>query len=225
MDENKIIEEEIETKEKKKEFNLLKEIFEWVYTIVIALVVAFLIKGFLFDIVEVDGSSMYPTLVDGDRLIVAKLLYEPKTEDIVILDASYKNRMAYYEELAKEDGKDVNFWFELVNYGKIPDDLKKVYYVKRVIATEGQTVDLVDGKVIVDGEVLDEEYYDGITNKTSNSIQFPLTVEKDHVFVMGDNRSASLDSRNQSVGQVPEEAVSGKSLFRIWPVTDWGITK
>ena len=73
---------------KKEEFSLSREIFEWFYTIVIALLIAFVIKGFIFDIVEVDGPSMFPTLVDNDRLIVTKIGYKPKQGDIVILDST-----------------------------------------------------------------------------------------------------------------------------------------
>ena len=73
-----------------KKTSLAREIWEWVYTLAIAIVIAMLIKGFIFDIVRVDGSSMFPTLVDNDRLIVTKLGYTPKQGDIIILDSEYK---------------------------------------------------------------------------------------------------------------------------------------
>lgn len=212
-------------KKEKEEFSLSREIFEWFYTIVIALVIAFLIKGFLFDIVEVDGESMFPTLENNDRLIVTKLGYTPKQGDIVILDSAYKKRMAYYEENASEEDKDVNLLYKLANYSSVPKELKIKYYVKRVIALEGQTVDIKDGKVWVDGEILEEEYYDGVTSKIDSSMEFPLTVDEGCIFVMGDNRPRSLDSRDSSLGQVPEEAVAGKSVVRIWPFSDIGMTK
>ena len=72
-----------------------------VYTLAIAIVIAMLIKGFIFDIVRVDGSSMFPTLVDNDRLIVTKLGYTPKQGDIIILDSEYKNREEYFDRLAE----------------------------------------------------------------------------------------------------------------------------
>ena len=75
---------------KDKKTSLAREIWEWVYTLAIAIVIAMLIKGFIFDIVRVDGSSMFPTLVDNDRLIVTKLGYTPKQGDIIILDSEYK---------------------------------------------------------------------------------------------------------------------------------------
>lgn len=212
-------------KKNKKEFNLAREIFEWFYTIVIALVIAFLIKGFLFDIVEVEGPSMEPTLFEGDRLIVTKIGYTPKQGDIVILDSTYDKRAQYYEETAAAEGKSVNWWYKLTNYMSLPSDLKSKYYVKRVIALEGQTVDISDGNVIVDGEILDEPYYDGVTNIMDPTVDYPITVEEDHVFVMGDNRPRSLDSRDSSLGQVPVDALIGKSQFRIWPFDTFGATR
>lgn len=210
-------------KKEKKEFSLSREIFEWFYTIAIALIIAFVIKGFIFDIVEVDGSSMDPTLVDNDRLIVTKLGYKPKCGDIVILDSAYKKREAYYKE--ENDGEDMNALSKAIAYFSVPKDLKIKYYVKRVIALEGQTVDIKDGKVWVDGEILEEEYYDGVTEKIDPDTEFPVTVDEGFVFVMGDNRPRSLDSRDSSLGQVPEEAVVGKSIVRVWPLDAIGKTK
>lgn len=220
------MDEHVNEKEEKKEpFSLQKEIFEWVYTIVIALAIAFLVKGFLFDIVQVDGPSMLPTLVDGDRLVITKLGYHPKAGDIVILDSTYEKRQHYYNTLASQQGKNASALFKMTNYFSLPKDLKIRYYVKRVIATEGQTIDFEDGKVLVDGAVLDEPYYDGETTPMDASVDFPMTVEEGHVFVMGDNRPHSKDSRDSSLGAVPEKAVVGKSQFRIWPPKSIGATK
>ena len=210
------------TETEKKEFSLMRELFEWVYTIVIALVIAFVIKGFLFDIVQVDGDSMLQTLHDGERLIVTKLGYEPHRGDIVILDSAYKNRQEYYENMVEGEDKELSVWYKMTNYIKLPPNLKRKYYVKRVIATEGQTVDIRDGKVYVDGKRLDEPYY---TGRTDTMVEMPQTVKKGHVFVMGDNRPNSLDSRSPALGQVPEKAVIGASKFRIWPLSKWGFTK
>ena len=115
--------------------------------------------------------------------------------------------------------------FKMKNYFSLPKDLKIRYYVKRVIATEGQTIDFEDGKVLVDGAVLDEPYYDGETTPMDASVDFPMTVEEGHVIVMGDNRPHSKDSRDSSLGAVPEKAVVGKSQFRIWPPKSIGATK
>lgn len=203
-----------------------REIFEWFYSIAVAIVIALIIKGVFFDIVKVDGSSMYPTLVDGDRLIVTKLGYEPKQGDIIILDATYEKRENYFERMAASQGKSELSWFDKARMSfSLPTDIKKTYYVKRVIATEGQTVDLIDGKVYVDGKMLDEPYYSGETYSIDATVSYPVTVESGCVFVMGDNRGHSLDSRSSNLGTVPVEAVLGHSQLRVFPFNSIGVTK
>jgi len=205
---------------------ILKEIWEWIYTIAIALIIVFLIKGFVFEIVKVDGSSMDPTLIDGDRLIVTRLGYEPVQGDIVILDSRYKDREKYFEKLANEEGKEeLSAFSKLIENFDLPEDLEKRYYVKRIIALPGQTVDIRDGKVYIDGAVLKENYYKGITTALDSHMEFPQTVEEDMVFVMGDNRPHSKDSRSTDLGQVPYDAILGKSQIRIWPFTAIGLTR
>lgn len=213
--------------EKKKEFNIGREIWEWVYTLAIAIIIALLIKAFLFDIVRVDGSSMYPTLENNDRLIVTKIGYTPKQGDIIILDSTYKKRDAYYNQLAASEGKEeLGAVEKFLAKRNMPDSLDAVYYVKRVIALPGQTIDLGDdGKVYIDGEVLDEEYYNGDTLPIDSNMSFPLTVDEDTVFVMGDNRMHSKDSRSSDLGLVPYEAILGKSQIRIWPFNAISFTK
>lgn len=229
--ENKVTENaqaEAVTKEvpEKKKKSIGAEIWEWVYTIAIALAIAFVIKGFLFDIVKVDGQSMYPTLDHKDRLIITKIGYTPDNGDIVILDSTYKDREEYYDTLADEKGKEeLGFVEKTIKYFTLPDSLKHRYYVKRVIGMPGQTVDIKDGLVYVDGQLLEEEYYDGTTTAYDPGMKFPLTVEENHVFVMGDNRNHSKDSRDSTLGQVPFEAVIGKSQIRIFPFTSIGTTK
>lgn len=219
---DKQTEDKKDKKDKKK--SLGREIWEWVYTIAIAIGIALLIKCFIFDIVRVDGSSMFPTLVDNDRLIVTKLGYTPQQGDIIILDSEYKKREEYYKELAQKENKEELSAIEKF-FTSVPDNLKTRYYVKRVIALPGQTVDLVDGKVYVDGKKLDEPYYDGVTSSIDNRVEYPVTVEENNVFVMGDNRSRSKDSRSSELGQVPYEAILGKSQIRIWPLSEIGFTE
>ena len=218
--------ETAENAPKKKVNSVGHEIFEWVYTIVIAVAIALFVKAFLFDVVRVDGSSMHPTLVNNDRLIVTKLGYKPKQGDIVILDSTYKNREKYFESAAEKQGEEKLSAFEKFKVSRtMPANLKKKYYVKRIIALPGQTVDLVNGKVYVDGEELDEPYYSGITQSIDAAVEYPVTVEDDMVFVMGDIRPHSKDSRSSELGQVPFEAVLGKSQVRIWPLNALGLTR
>lgn len=212
-------------KETQNSFSLLREVWEWIYTIIIALLVVFILKAFIFDIVRVDGPSMHPTLVNNDRLIVTKLGYKPEAGDIIILDSSYKDRQEYYAEYEENNGENLNFFSKMVLYTKLPESLKRRYYVKRIIGMPGDTVDIKDGQVWVNGEVLDEPYYDGITGITDYSVSYPVTVEEGHVFVMGDNRPNSKDSRSSDLGLVPINAIEGKSQLRIWPFTAFGPTE
>ena len=221
MTENNENQELNSVKETKSNFNLLKEVWEWFYTIVIALLVVMVIKGYIFDIVRVDGPSMNPTLVHNDRLVISKLGYKPAAGDIIILDSAYKNREEYYEA----SGKDLNPVSKFFMYFELPENLKHRYYVKRIIGMPGDTVAIRGGRVYVNDKELYEPYYDGITRITDYGVSYPVTVEEGHVFVMGDNRGNSTDSRSSSLGQVPMEAIEGKSQFRIWPFNAIGKTE
>ncbi len=221
-----IEEEKNATADTKPKKSLGREIWEWVYTLAIAIIIAMLIKGFIFDIVRVDGSSMFPTLVDNDRLIVTKIGYSPKQGDIIILDSNYNDRETYYGKLALSKDKDkLSVFDKLFAQKDLDDNLKKKYYVKRIIGMPGQTIDLVDGKVFVDGVPLDEPYYNGSTASIDPTVEYPVTVEENCVFVMGDNRNHSKDSRSSELGQVPFDAILGKSQIRVWPLTDFSVTK
>ena len=211
--------------EKESSFNLLKEVWEWIYTIVLALAIVLFIKSFIFDIVRVDGPSMYPTLVHNDRLIITKLGYKPEAGDIIILDSTYKDREEYFEDYEEATGEDLNKLEKTLKYFSLPENLKHRYYVKRIIGMPGDTVDIKNGKVLINGEILDEPYYTGITGMTDGRVDYPVSVEEGHVFVMGDNRPNSKDSRSADLGLVPIDAISGKSQFRIWPFFAFGKTK
>jgi len=162
------------------------EWMEWLESIVTALLLAFLLRLFVFDVVLVEGSSMHPTLESGDRLIVTKLSYkfkQPQRGDIVV----FKN----------------------------PDN-PRVNYIKRVIGVEGDTVEI--GNVYVNGKALIEPY---IAEPTMGD--YPRTVVPEGtIFVMGDNRNFSRDSRNSHVGFIPMQNIIGKAKIRIWPV--WAVT-
>ncbi len=212
-------------KETQNTFNLGREVWEWFYTIVLALVIAISIKTFLFDIVRVDGPSMYPTLVNNDRLFVTKLGYKPSRGDIIILDSNYKNRSEFYKEYEEENDTKLNFFSKISLYFNLDDNLRRKFYVKRIIGMPGDTIDLQNGQVILNGEVLDEPYYDGITTITDFATEYPFTVSDDCVFVMGDNRPNSKDSRSTELGEVPIKAIAGKSQARLWPLNSISLTK
>ena len=168
-------------------------ILEWYEALISAALVLVLIFSFFFRIIQVDGSSMVPTLVNGDKLIVWGAGYTPQRGDVVIVD-SY------------------------TSYGKP--------LVKRVIAKGGDTVsiDYATGTVAVNGEVLQEDY---IAEPTylGYDVTFPYTVPEGTVFVMGDNRNQSLDSRSTYVGCIDERDILGRVLLCFMPFTDFGVVK
>lgn len=177
---------------KEQTFSLKREVFEWLETIAFSLVAVVLIFTFVFRIVGVDGDSMMNTLQDKDRLIITHLFYQPKRGDIVIITQ--------------------------------PNSVNKPL-VKRIVALEGQTVDIDTdrGLVYVDGEVIDEPYIlEPTTYMPPSSVGFPYTVPEGKVFVMGDNRNNSLDSRSTGVGPIDERYILGKAVFRIYPFDSIG---
>jgi signal peptidase I len=157
--------------------------------LVFALMVAALVVVFIVQPVKVEGTSMLPRLHDGERIFVNKLIY--------------------YDEYGWapkiERGDIVVFWF--------PDDPSKSY-IKRVVGLPGETVEVREGKVLINGSELDEEYLDPRANLSTRS-QAPVPVRLNYYFVMGDNRDNSSDSR--SWGLVPKKYIYGKALLRYWP--------
>lgn len=193
---------ETEVRTEKGKLNWKKEAMDWLQAIVIAVVVSFLLKNFVLTLAKVQGESMEPTLQNEDRLYVNRLMYTPEKGDIII--------------------------FRPASDPKRP-------YIKRVIATEGDTVyiDFVTGDVYVNDELLDEPYINEPTHLTGSYIEKlmlhgeysrenPIVVGKDKLFVMGDNRNHSADSRE--IGQVPEKEVIGHAVFRFWPLNNIGST-
>lgn len=167
------------------------ELFDWVETFVTALVFVVILFTFVFRVVTVDGSSMQQTLQHKEKLLLSSVDYTPKNGDIIVL--------------------------QKLDHYKYP-------LVKRVIATEGQTVDIDfdTWKVMVDGKVIDEPYVNfeqGMPMLRGN-LTYPLTVSKGHVFVMGDNRNHSSDSR--SFGLVDSRHILGKVLIRLLPLNKFG---
>ncbi len=161
------------------------ELYDWIQCIVSALVAGIIIFMFGIRVVNVKGTSMYPTLHDADMILTTNLFYTPKNGDVVVVQTD--------------------------TYGPEP-------LVKRVIATGGQTVDIdfESGIVYVDGVALDEPYTAAPTN-TREDFEGPVTVPEGCMFLMGDNRNGSTDSRRASIGMVDRRCVIGKVLMIVFP--------
>ena len=168
-----------------------RDVYETVSSLVSALLAVVLVFTFLVRMMGVDGGSMIPTLQHGDRLLIVNSL----------LCGDY------------EAG-------DIVIARKQSFDDKPI--VKRVIATEGQTVDIDFslGRVYVDGELLEEDYINDLTYREEGT-QFPLTVPEGSVFLMGDNRNHSNDSRDSSLGPVDTRLLIGKAVFLLFPGPDY----
>ena len=167
-----------------------REIYEWVQALVCSVLAVVLLFTFVMRLIGVDGHSMVPTLQDGDRLLVLN----------AGLCGDY--RQGDIVVLRKE-----SFMDSLI--------------VKRVIATEGQVVDIdfLTGTVFVDGTPLHEDYINEPTY-TAEGTEFPLTVPEGSVFVMGDNRNHSNDSRDSRLGTVDTRYVIGRAVFLAFPGPD-----
>lgn len=209
--------------------NILKEIWEWIYCIAIAIVIALLVKYFLFTPTVVQMDSMYPTLKQGDRLIlnrtVATFKVKLKRGDIITFEAPLKERYLAGEvdlknPIAKYDNSKKSLWKKFT-YNVL--EIGKRNYIKRVIGLPGEHVQISDGKVYIDGNLLNENYLDESVTTEAPGGFYDIIVPQNSLFVMGDHRSVSLDSR--SFGCVPYDKIESRVSFRFWPLNKFGNVK
>ena len=168
-----------------KERSTAEEIKDWVVSIVIAVALAMFIRTFIVELYVVDGPSMRPTLESEERLVVNKFIYRLRPP---------------------EKGEVLVFQY--------PRDPSRDF-IKRVIATPGDTIEIREGRVLVNDQLLTEDY---ILEKTRS--EYPKsTVPEGRIFVMGDNRNNSEDSRFADVGFVPYDLIKGKAMIVFWPIS------
>lgn len=203
-----------------------KEILEWIYCILIALVLAMLFRYFIGTPTIVKQVSMYPTLVQDQRLWLNRWGRTTKTlpQRGQIITFEEPNKITYASKseinlenpVAKYEEKSGVKWF-INNFLEIG----KRSYIKRVIALPGEHVQIKDGKVYINDEELEEEYLqDGIITDITGVGFDDFVVPENCVFAMGDNRNHSTDCR--AFGCIPLEKIESTVAIRIWPLDKWG---
>ncbi len=173
------------------------ELFEWLQMVMVCVLGAVIAFNLVVRLSVVDGHSMDPTLEHGELMLVWSLGYSPKQGDIVILNKT------------------------------TADFLDEAAIVKRVIATEGQTVDIdygegvvyVDGVALKENYILEEMYLPGSVHMQQTHFEVP----EGEIFVLGDNRNGSTDSRDERLGTIHEDYVLGRAVAAIWPMDKIGL--
>lgn len=205
-----------------------KDILEWIACILIALVLALVIRYYVGTPTIVQQVSMYPTLKQNQRLILNRWVRTTKTMpnrgDIITFEAPSSDSYILPTQsdsnnvTAKYSKEPTSFFGKLVRYGL---EIGKDSYIKRVIALPGEHIYITDGKVYINGEELKEDYLQPqITTSVEDCPYYDLTVPENCVFVMGDNRPESTDSRR--FGCIPLEKIESKVWIRFWPLNLFG---
>ncbi len=174
--------------------SILKELMGWLLYIIIIVGAAYLIVTFLGQRTQVSGSSMETTLSDGDQLIVDKISYR-------------------FRDPKRYDIIVFPYQYE-----------PNTYYIKRIIGLPGETIQIIDGYIYIDGEQLDEHYGNELMNDPGIAAE-PVTLGEDEYFVLGDNRNNSQDSRAVNVGVIHRKDILGRAWIRIWPLDSMGVIR
>lgn len=208
----------------------VKEIMEWVYCIVIAVVLALLVRYFIGTPTIVQQPSMWPTLKQGQRLILNRTIRishaMPKRGDIVTFEAPSKSYVssaeANLENPVAEYKHNINGLLTKFRYYVL--EIGKDSYIKRVIGLPGEHVKIEEGKVYINGEELQEDYLQpNVVTTSLYGAYTDIVVPEGCLFVMGDNRAESTDSRR--FGCIPQEKLESIVLFRFWPFDVFGKVK
>ena len=184
-----------DSKKEKRTDGVYREIFSMMFYLIFVVAATLLIIRFVGQRTEVSGHSMEDTLDDGDNLIVDKLTY--RFRDPVRYD------IIVFPYKYKED----------------------TYYIKRIIGLPGEMVQITkEGNILINGEILEESYGREVM-KSPGIAADPIILGEDEYFVLGDNRNASADSRDPSVGVISGKDIVGRAWLRIWPLNKFGILK
>ncbi len=192
-----------------------QKLVEWGGTLVVALIIAFLVRSFIFEPVRVDGDSMYPTLHHGEFMYVSKLDYGTSFFGVPFTG------VGKYVPMGNEPAR---FDVVVCNYpDRLNDNGSRLNFVKRVVGLPGDTVEIRSGYLYVNGTMYAEKF---LHERMVHDFG-PYVVPEGHYFLMGDNRNHSNDSRNSAVGAVPRDMIVGKVEGVLWhdvPSTleDWG---
>ncbi len=181
--------------EEKRPESIFREIFSMIFYLLFVIVATLLVIRFVGQRTEVSGHSMEDTLHHGDNLIVDKLTYR------------FRDPVRY----------DI-----IVFPYKYQED---TYYIKRIIGLPGEMVQVTEeGDILIDGEILEESYGKEVMKSPGIAAE-PILLGEDEYFVLGDNRNASADSRDPSVGIIRRSDIVGRAWLRIWPLNKFGILK
>ena len=205
-----------------------KDILEWIACIIIAFILAILIRFFVGTPTVVQQPSMKPTLEPSQRLILNRLSRTfkemPSRGDIITFEAPTDDSYIYPEEFKNTDviakySNEPTSSFEKFTYYVL--EAGKSSYIKRVIGLPGDHIQIIDGKVYINGIQLQEDYLSsGVTTNTKGCAFIDLVVPENTVYVMGDNRKESTDSRR--FGCIPLEKIESKVWIRFLPFSLFG---
>ncbi len=177
-----------------EERSIFRELLSWIVYLVCIVAISLLIITYVGQRTRVDGHSMEPTLSDGDNLIVDKISYR-------------------FREPER---------YEIVVFPYRYEE--NVYYIKRIIGLPGETIQIMDGYVYINGEMLDEHYGAEVMENPGIAAE-PITLGEDEYFVLGDNRNHSSDSRVETVGVIHRDELMGRAWVRIWPLNSFGLIR
>lgn len=197
---NNIPETDITVEEAPKKNSFMKEIREWIQAIVIALVVAFLLRNYVLTLAKVDGQSMEPTLQHSDRLYVNRVAYTPQKGDVIIFEPVSDPGRPYIKRVIATEGDKLYIDFETGD----------VYL----------NGNLIDEPYISEPTHLRGSYIDFLIMSGNYSKENPIEIKEGYFWAMGDNRNASKDSRE--LGQIPVDELIGHATFRFWPLDNLG---